>query len=402
MKVGIFTTAVPETVGGGFVLRDDVARAALNRSGRHQFELIAVPPPDIPPPLPPPPPPPPPKSWFRSKWDWLVMTPHPPQPPPPPPPPGRTAHQRFRDEVIGCKLDLIWFNNFDPLHVGVPYVMNIFDLQHRAQPFFPEVGNDGQYEHREAVYADAVRRAAFVTVGSQEAKDQVQLFYGVAGERIRVLRFPTPQKAIDIASGTVVAASLEDMREKYGIKNDFLFYPAQLWSHKNHANLFLAIRLLSDKGRKISLVLTGADHGNRAHLESAVRSLGLEDQIHFCGFVSYPDVLAFYRQARALSYVSFFGPENLPPLEAMALECPVILSDIPGVRTLHGDSPLFVDPRDPASIAGAIEFVLDNPGQVRERVKSGKEVAMRNNCAKYLDSFQSMLDEFESYRRCWP
>ena len=401
MKIGLYTTGVPATVGGGFVLRDDVARAAINLRGRHQFELVSIPPEDSPPP-PPAPPPQPRKSWLRTRWDWLVMTPEPPPPPAPPLPPSRTATQRFRDEVVARKFDLLWFNNFDPIHVGVPYVINIFDLQHREQPFFPEVSNDGQFERRESVYADATRRAAFVTVGSPEAKAQVCHFYGVPAARVRVLPFPTPQKAIDIATGKLAVAASADVRTKYGIRNDFLFYPAQLWSHKNHVNLFHALKLLKDRQRTISLVLTGADHGNRAHLEETARTLGLEDQIHFCGFVPYEDILEFYRQARALSYISLFGPENLPPLEAMALECPVIMSDMPGVRALHGAGPVLVDPLNPKSVADGIAFVLDNPEQMRERIRAGKDIAIRNSVGAYLEFFQSILDEFEPYSRCWP
>jgi glycosyltransferase involved in cell wall biosynthesis len=239
-------------------------------------------------------------------------------------------------------------------------------------------------------------------VGSEEAKQQVCHFYGVLPENVWVLPFPTPQKAIDIAEGKIHAPAKTDVRGKYGIKNDFLFYPAQFWPHKNHVNLLHAIKLLQQRGCAISLVLTGSDHGNLAHVKKTVQELGLSDLVHFCGFVPYEDILTFYREARALSYVSFFGPENLPPLEAMALECPVIYSDIPGVRTLHGDGLVYVDPKKPEAIADGVEFILDNPDKVRERVKDAREVALRNNCQRYLETFQKMLDEFEPIRRCWP
>ena len=39
-----------------------------------------------------------------------------------------------------------------------------------------------------------------------------------------------------------------------------------------------------------------------------------------------PDLVALYRHAFALAYVTFFGPENLPPLEAFGLGCPVVAS----------------------------------------------------------------------------
>jgi glycosyltransferase involved in cell wall biosynthesis len=392
MKVGLFTTTMPPTLGGGYVLRDDMARLASKFEGLHQFEMVSIPPEDQ---LPPPEPQR--KGRLQRYWDWMVMTPF-----PPPPPPTRTAEQRFADEVRERKFDMIWFNNFNPIYVGVPYILSIFDLQHRLQPWFPEVSNDGQWEHREEVYKKGIQRAALVTVGSQEAKEQLCHFYGVPPETVWVLPFPTPQKALDIAEGRTAAPARVDVRTKYGIKHDFLFYPAQFWSHKNHVNLFHALKLQKQKGRDISLVLTGADHGNGPHLREAAKNLGIEDLVHFCGFVPYEDILSFYGEARALSYVSFFGPENLPPLEAMALECPVILANIPGVQTLHGDGPVFVNPRDPAAIAEGIDLVLDRPEEVHERLRIGKEVALRNTYARYLESFQTMLDTFEPMRRCWP
>ncbi len=64
--------------------------------------------------------------------------------------------------------------------------------------------------------------------------------------------------------------------------------------------------------------------------------------------------------------------------------------------------PVLVDPRKPDAIADGVEFILDNPDQIRDRVKAGKDLALRNNCERYLDTFQRMLDNFEPDRRCWP
>ena len=397
MKIGLYATGVPATLGGGFVLRDDMARFATAFRGRHQFELVAIPPED---PSPPPPPPPPPKSWIRAKWDWLLMTPDP--PPPPPPPPGRPPEQRFRDEVASRKIDMLWYNHINPIDAGVPYVIDVWDLQHRLQPWFPEVSDHGEWRLRETIWEEAVGRAAIVTVGSQEAKEQLCGFYGLPPDRVHVLPFPTPQRAIDIAQSGRAGNLEADVRAKYGLPGDFLFYPAQFWPHKNHANLLRALKILRDRGRDISLVLTGADHGNHAYLQNLAAGLGLSDLIHFCGFVPYDDILTFYRKAKALAYVSLFGPENLPPLEAMALGCPVILSDIPGVRALHGDGPVLVKPLEPESIADGIAFVLDNPAAVAERIKASRDVALANNCERYFQKFEHVLDGFASVRSCWP
>jgi glycosyltransferase involved in cell wall biosynthesis len=380
MKVGLHTRNRPPSLGGGYVLCDDFERTAVSLDGRHQFELVSIPVPT--------------RALAKAKRNIDRLL-------------GRPANRNgpaatlLRKEAARRKLDLLWFNHFEPVHAGIPYVLNIFDLQHRLQPWFPEVSANGEWEAREAAWADGIRRAALVTVGSQEAKEQLCHFYGVPLDNVWVLPFPTPQKAIDFALGAAQIPQKGNVRSKYGIKGDFLYYPAQFWPHKNHANLLHALKLLKERGRDISLVLTGSDHGNQAHVEKVARDLGLAGLVHFCGFVPYEDVLSFYREALALSYVSFFGPENLPPLEAMAVGCPVILSDIPGAHKLHGGAPFLVNPSDPGAIADVIESLLEYPEKIQERVRIGKEFAIKNDSQVYFENFQKMLDSFEPFRRCW-
>jgi glycosyltransferase involved in cell wall biosynthesis len=72
------------------------------------------------------------------------------------------------------------------------------------------------------------------------------------------------------------------VREKYGISNEYLFYPAQFWPHKNHVNLLLALELLQTRyDRPLSVVFVGADHGNLAHVKATVKRLDLTDRVQF-------------------------------------------------------------------------------------------------------------------------
>jgi glycosyltransferase involved in cell wall biosynthesis len=377
MKVGLFTKSVPETVGGGHVLRDDVARAAVDFKGRHHFEIVTLP--------------------HRPSRSRLVrpfrrLLPR-----------RRPLEEALFEEVRKQQIDVLWFNHFKPIDAGVPYILNIFDMQHRLQPWFPEVSENGLWDQREKTWSRAVLRASIVTVGSEEAKEQISFFYGVPLERIHAIPLPTPQSAIDGAATAPVADGGALLREKYGIKGDFLYYPAQFWAHKNHVNLLHAIRLLRDEhGILVRLALTGSNQGNQDYIEKIASNLGLGDDVHFLGFVPREDVLALYRNALALAFVSFFGPENLPPLEAMALECPVVLSDIAGVRTLFGDAPVFVDPRDPASIASGIAALHGDPALRRKKVALGRAIALQNTSANYVSHLHEILDGFEPFRRCWP
>jgi glycosyltransferase involved in cell wall biosynthesis len=380
MKVGLYTISPTPTVGGAFVLRDDVARAAIESSGHHQFELVSY---NKFPRL---------RRRFGRHLARLASIRH---------RFNSLRRQSLKQEASRRGLDMLWFNMVEPFDAGLPYMLTIFDLQHRLQPWFPEVSANGQWSERETTWSQAALRASIILVGSDEAKKDLSFFYGIPPKRIHVVPFPTPQPAIDAAaSGN--ADNGTSVRKKYGIDGDYLFYPAQFWPHKNHFNLLQALRRLrAEKGMALSLVLTGSDHGNLNYIHDLVSSHHLEDCVHFLGFIPHEDVIALYRGARALSYVSFFGPENLPPLEAMALGCPVVLADIPGVRTLFGEAPILVDPRNPESIAAGVQRAVEDSALRQHCIALGRELAMSNTREQYVSRIHEILDQFEPFRRCW-
>ena len=79
--------------------------------------------------------------------------------------------------------------------------------------------------------------------------------------------------------------------------------------------------------------------------------------VHFHGYVPAEDLPALYAEAVALVMPTLFGPTNIPILEAWALDCPVITSDVRGVREQAGDAAILVDLASPEAIAEAIRRV---------------------------------------------
>jgi len=94
-----------------------------------------------------------------------------------------------------------------------------------------------------------------------------------------------------------------------------------------------ALKILKqDHSIELPCVFTGADQGNLAYVLRYAERLGVQDLIDYRGKVSDVELAALYKGAVALVYASAVGPDNLPPLEAMALACPVITADVPGAR----------------------------------------------------------------------
>jgi glycosyltransferase involved in cell wall biosynthesis len=294
--------------------------------------------------------------------------------------------------------DFVWFASAGA-HFGVdlPYVTVVWDVEHRNYPYFPELSARGQWQIREAAYSTFLPRATYVITGTQVGRREVERFYGVPGERVRVLAHPTPRFALE--AGPKVGAGAA---QRHGLKPGYLVYPAQFWAHKNHVNLLLALKHLREReGLRPELALLGSDKGNQAHVERVIREAGLDGQVKMLGFVPQEDLVGLYREALALTYVSFCGPENMPPLEAFALGCPVVASRIGGAQEQLGDAALLVDPRDPADIARGIKAVHDD-ARLREELRTrGFARARRWTGREFVRGVFKLLDEFEPVRRAF-
>jgi glycosyltransferase involved in cell wall biosynthesis len=110
---------------------------------------------------------------------------------------------------------------------------------------------------------------------------------------------------------------------------------------------------------KIPVVFAGTNTGhqrrrNFARLLALMRELGMEDQVLLPGYVPDLDMPGLYAGAAALIMPTFFGPSNIPVLEAWAYGCPVITSDIHGIREQCGEAALLVDPNSVEAIAQGI------------------------------------------------
>jgi glycosyltransferase involved in cell wall biosynthesis len=231
-----------------------------------------------------------------------------------------------------------------------------------------------------------------VIVPNAAGKEQLLRYFPVEQERVLCLPHPTPEFALR----EVDDAAASQARERLGIRGRYLFYPAQFWAHKNHYNALRALAALDG----YELVLVGSDKGQAQHVSKLASGLGVSERVHELGFVESDELVALYRGAHALLYPSFLGPENLPPLEAFALGCPVVAADVPGAREQLGGAALLASPTDPEAIAAAVRQ-LEDEGERGRRIEEGRRLAGEYTAERYVRGVFGFLDEFENIRRCW-
>jgi len=294
------------------------------------------------------------------------------------------------------KIDFVWFLSpyYEP--VDVPFAATVWDLGHREMPYFPELSVSGwSFDDRERFYSHVLPRASIVVIGNGVGARSVNEFYRVRPENI--CEIPLPVNTSSLQGVTRDPKLLEP----YGLTpGEYLFYPAQFWPHKNHITLVDALALLHAAGAHMKLIFTGSDKGNRAYVEEYVASHGLKDSVVFAGFVETPVLHQLYLNAYAMTFASTLGPDNLPPLEAMALGCPVVSAAFNGAREQMGDAALLFDPLDANDAVQKIA-VLSDPRLREQLIANGHALVKTRSPDVYVARINQALDVFAKKRKLW-
>jgi glycosyltransferase involved in cell wall biosynthesis len=313
-------------------------------------------------------------------------------------------HRRLRR----ARIDLLLCpgTNVEPFEYGIPYVMAVHDLQHRIQPEFPEVSANGAWEKREYYYRNAVRLATLVVAPSEVGKEEILDCYGdygVTADRVKVL----PYLPAHYLGTEVPQSDCQRVRARYRLPSRYLFYPSTFWPHKNHLRIVQALEVVRCEHQlEVPVVFCGpcSPYALRERVFQEVmeyaQTAGIADLIHHLDYVPDEEMSAFYAGAEALIMPTFFGPTALPPVEAWSLGCPVITSDIRGIREQMGDAALLVDPRSVESIAKGIARIWKEQVLRQELVARGRQRLASYTPSDFAECLQGILEEAKDRVRC--
>jgi glycosyltransferase involved in cell wall biosynthesis len=249
--------------------------------------------------------------------------------------------------------------------VRQPTIATVHDLMHRYERSFPEVGSLFRYAIREHRFSNLAHHSLVVLVDSEVGRQHVVESYQVDTNKVFALPYVAPSYL-----GTTTAR--QDFDQHYRLPSKFFFYPAQFWSHKNHLRLIDAIFEASKSCSDMALVLSGGEDHNYQSVKRRVQDLGLGESIKFVGYVPDNDLGEFYRRARGLVMPTFFGPTNIPPLEAMTMACPVLVSGIYGIPEQCGDAALYFDPNSVRDISKQLIKLWTDDELFAEMKRKGK------------------------------
>ena len=213
------------------------------------------------------------------------------------------------------------------------------------------------------------------------------------------------RKAITIHNGyddqrfrvTLDAARLAEVKKKYALPERFMLWAGQIDPRKNIVRLLTAF----DKIRQTiphNLVLAGLEGWKSEDELRPIQQLGLQDRVHFTGWVSHEDLPLLYNLADLFVFPSLYEGFGLPLVEAMACGCPVLTADRGSPPEVTGDAAFLVNPLDVDQIAQGMYTLLTNACLLEDLKTKGLERAKAFSWGTCAEKVLRLFDEVQNYR----
>lgn len=241
-----------------------------------------------------------------------------------------------------------------------------------------------------ALMPQTVRRASRLFPMSQATGDSIHRWFPDVANKTRVVLTPIREvfrKPLD--------KDVEAFRLRRKLPEKYWLYVSHYYSHKNHKRLFEAYGFLCRKNPDTwPLVLCGAKNGADDTLNQWMGEAGVADRVIWLSGLSGEEMPLLYGGAGALVFASEFEGGGIPVMEAMACECPVLVSNIPALVEAAGDAAILFDPLRPQSIADAMLRFESDPELRAQLVERGRRRIERQRperiAADLIDIYESI------------
>lgn len=164
---------------------------------------------------------------------------------------------------------------------------------------------------------------------------------------------------------------------------------------KNQRRLLQAYARLKAQGNgDFPLVLAGGKGWLMEDFDNAVKTLGLQQDVHILGYVGDDDLQWLYQNCFAFLYPSLSEGFGLPVLEAMTLGAPVITSNRTSLPEIVGTTGVMVDPLQEEAIADIMHQLAS--GQInrevlrQQAITRAREFSWRSTAEQMLGVYQQV------------
>lgn len=291
------------------------------------------------------------------------------------------------NEWCNTKIDIMYcpFTAVNYVDKNIPIVSTLHDIQHKYYPWF---FSQEEINSRDNFYNRLIRIFPYIISVSEFTKNTFVEKYKYDANRINVILSSVQDRLKEYPeeNDSTILKGLD-------ITDDFLFYPANFWKHKNHISLLVAFNMYirNNKDSKLKLVLTGFSSESSVDWDETLEKMGLQNRVMLLGYVSNDVIAALMRKCRIMVFPSLYEGFGIPIVEAMACNATIACSNITAIPEVAGDCVFYFNPYKPEDIYEKIEFILNNPKEVDNKKKMYKEQLKKYSLNNYTNSIYSLF-----------
>jgi glycosyltransferase involved in cell wall biosynthesis len=268
------------------------------------------------------------------------------------------------------RADIAHFTNgMVPLASPVPTVVTIHDM---SLTMYPRYHPPRRVIFNRPLVDLAARRADAIITVSQSAKRDITRVYGLPADRVHVVH----EAAAPTFHRVEEPASLERVRQRYGLPERFILYVGTIEPRKNLPKLiegFARRHLSGDLPHR--LLCVGPYGWLSRDLEALLDRLGIRDAVQFAGYLPFDDLPALYSLAEMFVFPSLYEGFGLPVIEAMACGVPVVTGDVPALNEVAGGAVERVARLDAESLGDVMVRLARDAARREELQRLGLERA---------------------------
>jgi glycosyltransferase involved in cell wall biosynthesis len=266
------------------------------------------------------------------------------------------AAHREAAEALGLEAALPAMRHLD-LGPRCGVVGYVYDFQH---VHLPELFSASSRDRRDKMFAEMMGTAKSVIVNAQTIADELRGRHPDTLAQVLSLPFAPSGPEEWLQPRPEIVENLRPNGRYFIISNQF-------FTHKNHRTAFRAFARLRAIHPDVTLVCTGDTHDSRAPsyypgLLAELELAGVRDAVHILGLIPKRAQIELLKGAVALVQPTLYegGPGGGAAFDAIALDVPVLASDIPVNREIDCGDVRFFSPTDDKELAGLMSEALGN------------------------------------------
>jgi glycosyltransferase involved in cell wall biosynthesis len=293
----------------------------------------------------------------------------------------------IRTLLPSSRFDLYFEPHFIPLNIRARRrVVTVLDF---SFALFPEWHPPDKSRYFEKHFWEKIKKADHLIVISESIRTEAIRRFGFSPESLTTIH---PGIDHDLFR-KYLPRELEAVKTRYRLPEDFLLFVGSLEPRKNLKNLLQAYLDLGAAVRKgMKLVLAGFKGWENTEIMALIRK-GKPD-ISYLGYLPPADLAGVYNLARLFVYPSFYEGFGLPPLEAMACGCPVVVSNTSSLPEACGEAACYVLPEDIQSIIAGISAIWGDEklrqSLIRKGIERAKIYSWERSAREHLAVFEKV------------